>query len=171
MEWRINKGNTECSACVKKFKEEEDYYSALFDENENFTRKDFCADCWKKGTLDNLFSFWKTKMPRQDKPVQKFVNIDLILDIFCRLEGSEETHKRNLRYVLALYLIRKKLFKFKNLQKQEDKEFIVVQYSKEDKEYFVFNPDINEEEIESLTSEMVQLIEYPYMEQSILSNA
>lgn len=78
--------------------------------------------------------------------------------------------KKNLRYVLALYLIRKKVFKFKNLQKQEDKECIVVQYPREDKEYYVFNPNMSEEEIESLTREMSDLLEYPYTEQGILNN-
>ncbi|MBM4053116.1 MAG: hypothetical protein FJ264_00285 [Planctomycetes bacterium] len=171
MEWKISKGNTECSACEKKFEEEEEYYSALFDENESFSRKDFCAVCWKKDALAHLFSFWKTRVLRQDKPVQRLVNISVILDIFCRLEGSEETHKKNLRYVLALYLMRKKIFKFKDLQKQEGAECIVVQYPKENKEYFVFNPNINEAEIESLTSEMSQLLEYPYMEHGMLNNA
>lgn len=170
MEWKINKGNTECSACEKKFEEEEDYYSALFDENENFTRKDFCATCWKRDMLENLFSFWKTRIPKQGKPIQKFVNIGLILDIFCRLEDSENAQKKNLRFVLALYLIRKKVFKFKNLQKQEDKECIIVQYPREDKEYCVFNPNINEEEIELLTREMSELLENPYTEQGVFND-
>lgn len=157
--------------CNKEFCEDEEYYSALFDESNTFTRKDFCASCWNRDMEGGLFSFWKTRVPKKDKPVQKFVNTEIFLDMFMRLEGSNEVHQRNLRYVLALYLIRKKIFKLKSLTRQNGEEFMNVYFSKKDQEFSVFNPNLKDEEIEAITSEMSGLLNYPYLEHEVHNNA
>ena len=171
MEWKINKRSKGCITCNKEFCEEEEYYSALFDENNSFIRKDFCVSCWNGSKNGVLFSFWKTKIPKKDKPVKRFVNTDVFLDMFTRLEGNNETQQKNLRYVITLYLILKKIFKLKSLKKQDGEEFIILYYPKEEREFNVFNPNLKEEEIESITSEMSQLLNYPYLEQEVLGNA
>ena len=169
MEWKINKSSKGCVDCSKEFCEEEEYYSALYDEGNIFTRRDFCISCWSKGKGGEHFSFWKTKVPRKDKPAQRFVNIEVFLDMFVRLEGNNEPRQRNLRYVLALYLIRKKIFKLKSWEKRDGEEFIKVYYPKEDREYSVLNPNLTEEEIEAITLEMSQLLNYPYLEHEAFS--
>ncbi|TVL98760.1 MAG: hypothetical protein CV087_20445 [Candidatus Brocadia sp. WS118] len=171
MEWEIKKGSNGCLLCNKEFSEEEEYYSALFDENKTFIRKDFCASCWNNGKEGEEFSFWKTKVPKKDKPVQTMINMDVLLDVFMKLEGSHETHERNLRYVLALYLIRKKVFKLKSLKRQDGEEIILLSYPKEEREFDVLNPHLKEEEIESLTAEMSQLLNYSYLDHEVLSIA
>ena len=156
--------------CDKEFCEEDEYYSALFDVRNAFIRKDFCNLCWNKEREDNLFSFWKTKVPKKDKPTERVINIEILLDMFIRLEGNNETYQKNLRYVLALYLIRKKIFKLKSLKRQNGEEIITLYYPKEDREFAVFNPNLKEDEIEAITSEMGQLLNCPYLEQEILIN-
>lgn len=169
MEWKINKGSSGCNVCGKQFCEEEEYFSALFDGSAGFTRKDYCAVCWNSDGEKAFFSFWKTKVPKKDKPVQRYVNAEVFLDMFMRLEGKNEIHQKNLRYVLALYLIRKRVFRIKSFKKQEDRDFITICYSKEDREFDVFNPNLKEAEIEVLTTEMNQLLSYPYIEHDIMS--
>ncbi len=171
MEWKINKGSKGCISCSKEFCEEEDYYSALFDENNVFARKDFCTACWGAGNDGGLFSFWKTKVPKKGKPVQKFVNNEVFLDMFVRLEGKNEPNQRNLRYVLSLYLIRKKIFKLKSFARENAEEFLVLHYPKENKEFSVFNPNLKDEEIEAITAEMNQLLNDPYLEQETIISA
>ncbi|GJQ24270.1 hypothetical protein BIY37_05915 [Candidatus Brocadia sapporoensis] len=171
MEWEIKRGSNGCLLCNKGFFEEEEYYSALFDENKMFVRKDFCSLCWNKGENDGVFSFWKTKVPKKDKPIQTTINLESLLDMFMKLEGNNETHQKNLRYVLALYLIRKKVFKLKSLKRQEGGEVIVLSYPREDKEFDVLNPCLKEEQIESITVEMWQLLNYPYLDCEVLSIA
>ena len=171
MEWKINKGSKGCILCNREFCEEEEYYSALFDENNTFIRKDYCTSCWCKDKGDGLFSFWKTRLPKRGKPIQKFVNNEVFLDMFIRLEGKNELNQRNLRYVLALYLIRKKIFKLKSFKKENGEEIITLHFPKENKEFNVFNPDLKDEEIDAITSEMSQLLNYPHLEQEVLINA
>ena len=90
--------------------------------------------------------------------------------MFIRLEGKNEPNQTNLRYVLALYLIRKKIFKLKSFKKENGEEIITLHFPKENKEFNVFNPDLKDEEIDAITSEMSQLLNYPYLEQEVLIN-
>ncbi len=167
MEWEIKRRSNGCILCNKVFSEEEEYYSALFDESNIFIRKDFCSSCWDKGKDEGLFSFWKTKVPKKDKSSQPVINIDVLLDVFMRLEGNDETNQKNLRYVLALYLIRKKVFKLKSLKKQDKEESLVLYYPKEDREFNVLNLNLKEEEVEAITAEMCQLLNYPYLDHEL----
>ena len=171
MEWEIKRSSNGCILCNKAFLEEEEYYSALFDESNIFIRKDFCTLCWDKGKEEGLFSFWKTKVPKNDKSPQPVINMDVLLDVFKRLEGNVETNQRNLRYVLALYLIRKRVFKLKSLKKQDKEESIVLYYPKEDREFNVLNLNLKEEEVEAITAEMYQLLNYPYLDHKVPANA
>lgn len=171
MEWEIKRGSNGCLLCNKDFSEGEEYYSALFDESKTFVRKDFCPLCWNKGKAGEEFSFWKTKVPKKDKPAQTMINIEVLLDMFIKLEGNNENHQKNLRYVLALYLIRKKVFKLKSLKRQDGEEVVVLSYPKEDREFNVLNPRLKEEEIESITAEMSQLLNFSCLDQEALSIA
>ncbi len=164
MEWEIKRSSNGCLLCNKGFSEEEEYYSALFDEGNAFIRKDFCTPCWGKGKEGGPFSFWKTKAPKKDRSVKTFLNTEVLLDMFMRLEGNSETHQKNLRYVLALYLIRKKVFKLKSFKRQSEEEIITLFFPKEDREFDVYNPNLKEEEIKAITSEMSQLLNYPCVE-------
>ncbi len=167
MEWKINKSSNGCIICNKEFSEEEEYYSSLYSENDFFIRKDFCTSCWDEGREGSFFSFWKTKVPKKDKPSQKLVDTDVLLDMFMRLDGDTGINQKNLRFVLALYLIRKKVMKLKSLTRENSEEFIIVYCSKVDREFHVFNPNLKEEEIEAITTELSQLLNYPYLEHEI----
>ncbi|BBO18009.1 conserved hypothetical protein [Candidatus Brocadia pituitae] len=167
MEWEIKRGANGCLLCNKEFSEGEEYYSALFDENKAFARKDFCPACWHKGKEGREFSFWKTKVPKKDKPAQTMINIEVLLDLFIKLEGNNENHQKNLRYVLALYLIRKKVFKLKSLKRQDGEEVIVLSHPREDREFNVLNPRLKEEEIQSITTEMSQLLNYSHLDHEV----
>ncbi|MDR4508903.1 MAG: hypothetical protein MRJ65_11840 [Candidatus Brocadiaceae bacterium] len=169
MEWKINKSTRGCILCERKFCDEEEYYSALFDDGNGFIRKDYCVACWKSDE-ERIFSFWKTKIPKKDKPVQKIINVEMFYDMFMKLQDQNETYQKNLRYVLALFLMRKRMFKLKSLKKQDEKEFMVLYCIKDDREHRVFNPELREDEIESITSEMKQLLDLPYAENNFVSN-
>ncbi|MBE7445114.1 MAG: hypothetical protein HS132_07650 [Planctomycetia bacterium] len=170
MEWEIKRSSNGCILCNRPFSGDEEYCSALFEEGNIFIRKDFCTSCWDKDKDGWPFSFWKTKVPKKDKSAQPVINMDVLLDVFMRLEGNNETHQRNLRYVLALYLIRKKVFKLKSLKKQDKEESIILYYPKEDREFTVVDLNLKEEEVEAITAEMCQLLNYPYFDHEVPVN-
>ncbi|HHT9124980.1 MAG TPA: hypothetical protein ACFYD6_04085 [Candidatus Brocadiia bacterium] len=186
-DWNIGKTSRQCSACERQFVEEEPYFSALYDEIQQFTRKDFCLPCWqrlaqkiacppsfgwgesaycfgggKKGNAPadrQAAAFWKTRIPKTNTPPKKCIDTSIILDFFLRLEGNQDPEKKKLRYTLALFLMRKKLLKYKDIVRSHGQELLVLEYPQENKVFEVCNPLLTEEEIATLTSNLIKLFD------------
>ena len=158
MEWSINKGAHICFICDKTFPEEEVYLSALYDENNTFVRKDFCIECWDKKDNDNIFSYWKTKIPKKPEKVERYARIDVFYDLFNKLENEKDLSRINFRYVLSLYLMRKKVLKLITTRKSNDDEYLVLHNVKEGNDTEVLKPQLSKEEVLAVTDEIGKLV-------------
>ncbi|MGR3309501.1 MAG: hypothetical protein ACUZ77_01895 [Candidatus Brocadiales bacterium] len=158
-DWNIVKTSKHCHSCERQFVEEEAYFSAIYDEIQQFTRKDFCAPCWQKDDKGDVFSFWKTRIPKANTPPQKHLDNTVLLNFFLKLEGNPEPQKQKLRYALALFLMRKKLLKYKDTVRSCGKELLILEYPQEDKVFEVSDPQLTEEEIAALTSNLLALFD------------
>ena len=158
MEWYINKGSRVCVLCERTFAEEDVYLSALYDENNDFIRKDFCVECWDKKGEGDIFSYWKTKVPKKPETVQRYANIDVFYDLFNKLEFENDVSRVNFRYVLSLYLMRKKVLKLKTSLKSNGKEYLVLHNVKEGSDTEVLKPQLSKEEVLAVTDEIGKLV-------------
>ncbi len=158
MEWYINKGSKVCFLCERTFAEEEVYLSALYDEDNTFARQDFCLECWDKKGEGNIFSHWKTKVPKKPEIAQKYANIDVFYDLFNKLENENDVSRVNFRYVLSLYLMRKKILKLKTSHKSNGNEYLVLYNVKDDKDTEVIKPQLSKEEVLAVTDEIGKLV-------------
>jgi hypothetical protein len=159
MEWNVSKGSSRCLTCERVFQEEESFYSTLYLESACFLRKDFCPECWKGQNPEEFFSFWKTRMPKKEEPKRKIVDNAVILNLFLRFQEVTEPWAKNMRYVLGLFLLRKKLLRLKDQGKDEQGDFMDLYNPEEDKPYRIHNPNLAEEEIERLNNEILRLLD------------
>ncbi len=160
MDWSINRGSHVCSLCEKSFPEEEVYLSALYDENNEFLRRDFCVECWDKRENENSFSYWKTKISKKPEKVEKYAKVDVFYDLFSKLENEKEPSRVNFRYVLSLFLMRKKVLKLISSHKSDENEYLVLHNVKEDNDTEVLKPKLSEEEVLAVTDEIGKLVNY-----------
>lgn len=158
MEWYINRSSKICFLCERSFVEEEVYLSALYDENNTFARRDFCLECWDKKTDGTIFSYWKTKVTKKPEVVQRHADIDVFYDLFNKLENEHDMSRVNFRYVLSLYLMRKKILKLNTTQKSNGNEYLVFLDIKKDEETKVLKPQLSKEEVLSVTEEIGKLL-------------
>lgn len=172
MNWDIGKNSGTCTGCERTFQEGEVFYSSLFLDNAAFLRKDFCEGCWKGNPDTSFFSFWKTRLPRKDESRRLVVNNAAIFTLFLRLgehgEHHDEPWAKNLRYVLALFLMRKKLLKLETQGRDDMGEFLELYSTEEDKLFKIHNPDLSEEEIVRLNDEILKLFDPSTAGQSTL---
>ncbi len=163
MDWNISRSLRRCSSCEKEFAEEEGYYSALYDTGADFERKDFCSGCWAQQDAPHrklAFSFWKTEVPKADEPRKVFVDDAVIFDFFQRLAAEEDQPiKRNFRYILGLMLMRKKLLKFKDVAREDGKEYLILRRSRTQEEHRVLNPQLTDEEMDQVKNELTTILE------------
>ncbi len=157
-EWEINKPLGQCYGTGRKIEYGEEYFGALVETGEGLQRQDFCADYWEKEKPD-VFCYWKTRLPHPDQKKQIFVDDDMLLAFFERLEKETEQEKLNFRFVLALILMRKRRLKYDATRVEDAKEIWRLRIVGEKQIVEVINPHLDEEQIEQLSSQIGQILQ------------
>lgn len=160
MDWNIAKSGHSCAACEKGLAEGEAYVSGLFEENDEFLRRDFCLACWGELTgREGMFSFWRTRVPEKDEKTRLFVDDSVIMAFFRRLASGDDAKRRNFRYILALMLMRKKRLKFIDARIDAGTEVLLLKAPREDDIHEVVNPKLTEEELIHVQEDLSQILE------------
>jgi hypothetical protein len=157
-EWEVSRPLGQCCGTGKKIEYGEEYFAALVETDQGLARRDFCADYWQEQKPD-VFCYWKTKLPRPDQKKHIFVDDEMLMAFFERLEQEREQEKINFRFVLALILMRKRRLKYDSSETQDNKEIwrLRVVGGKETVE--VINPHLDEEQIKQLSSQLSEILQ------------
>jgi hypothetical protein len=93
------------SACIATLCEREG--------SDELVRLDFGLAAWEAGARpEGLFSFWRTTSQPPQAKRRVFVDDEVLLDLFHRLEGDDRPQRAAFRFVLGLVLLRKRLLRF-----------------------------------------------------------
>ena len=157
-EWEIDKPLGQCYETGKKIEYGEEYFAALVETEEGLARRDFCADYWQEKKPD-VFCYWKTRLPRPDEKRQKFIDDDMLMAFFERLGKENEQEKINFRFVLALILMRKRRLKYDSSRVEDSKEIWRLKAAGEKEFVEVINPNLDDEQIEQLTSQIGEILQ------------
>ncbi len=150
-EWKISKRSRSCSVCQREFRSEEVLYSGIAEIEGKFTRRDVCVPCWER--KPELFSFWKTQMPRRE--VKRLEDINAMQEFFKKLleKPSEEPSRHKITYLTALLLARKRRIRLAG--SKDGKLRIEKTWDGEATE--IVDPVIADTELETLKDQMEQL--------------
>ena len=157
-EWEINKPLGQCHGTERKIEYGEEYFAALVETEEGLQRRDFCAEYWESQKPD-VFCYWKTKLPEPGQKKQLFVDDQMLMAFFERLEKEAEQEKVNFRFVLALILMRKRILKYDETKNVYDQEIWCLRIVGEKKVVEVINPHLDEEQIEQLSSQIGEILQ------------
>lgn len=160
MDWNIAKGQRAC-VCGHELAENETYFAALYEEGDEFVRRDYCAACWEAAKAQGgPFSFWRTAVPPKEHKRRLFADDSVLLDFFLRLEGEEDEQRRHFFYLLALILMRKKILKFEDIERGDDHEVLCLRLPSEARTFRVTDPKLSDEEIEALKEQLSQVLDF-----------
>jgi hypothetical protein len=159
-EWKIRRRAEACGACERAFEEGERYVSTLAVSEEEIAREDTCTTCWAERTTsadDELF-FWYT---RHEADKKRAFQLDLasLEALFEKLGGREETGARELRFVLCLLLMRKRLLKLEKVVRGADGEAMLVRKPRRKDTVKVFVFDFTPERLTELKGELREVFE------------
>ena len=157
-DWEIEKTALVCAASRREFAEGEEIHSALYEEGGTFVRRDYSVERWPPADVESVFCFWKTQAPKRCAPVRRFVDDEVIMDFFRRLEGREEAQRRNFRYVLALLLMRKKALKFREMRRDGEEMVMILHDRVSDCDYEVIDPRLTAEQVEDVSGEVGRVL-------------
>ena len=157
-EWDINKPLGECFGTSRTIEAGEEYFGALVKTEEGLQRRDFCAEYWESEKPE-VFCYWKTKLPHPDQKKQLFVDDQMLMAFFERLEKETEPEKVNFRFVLALILMRKRILKYDDTRNEDGREIWRLRIVGDKQITEVVNPHLDEEQIEDLSSQVGEILQ------------
>jgi len=157
-DWEINRPLGQCSGTDKEIGPGEEYYAALVETEEGLQRRDFCAEYWQDKEPE-VFCYWRTRFPSPDQKKQIFIDDQMLMVFFERLAVETEQEKVNFRFVLALILMRKRRLKYDSTKTEDGKEIWRLRVVGENEYVDVFNPQLDEEQIGQLSSQIGQILQ------------
>ena len=157
-EWEINKPLGQCHGTGNKIEYGQEYFGALVETEEGLQRRDFCADYWESQKPE-VFCYWKTRLPEPGQKKQLFVDDQMLMAFFERLEKETEQEKINFRFVLALILMRKRILKYDETKNEEGREIWRLRIVGEKRIVEVVNPHLDEEQVEQLSSQIGEILQ------------
>jgi len=157
-EWEINKPLGQCCGTGKKIEYGQEYFAALVQTERGLERRDFCADYWQQHK-PNVFCYWKTKLPSPEQRKKVFVDDDMLMAFFERLERESEQEKMNFRFVLALILMRKRRLKYDSSRTEGNKEIWRLRITGEKEFVDVVNPQLDQQQVERLSLQLSQILQ------------
>jgi hypothetical protein len=157
-DWEITKPTGLCSGSGQEIAEGEEYFAALVETEQGFERKDFCLSYWQQNNPE-VFYFWKTRLSDPDKKKKVFIDDEMLMAFFERLEGCDEPDKINFRFVLTLILMRKRLLRYESSRLFDGADVWTLKITGQKRTVEVIDPHLKEDEIESLSENIGQIMD------------
>jgi hypothetical protein len=157
MDYQIQPHTRHCTLTGRELRPGEKFFTVLVEENHQFQRRDFSAEAWQ-GPPAGAFSFWTGRVPENSESRRPTIDDELLLDCFHRLEGQQDSHRLNFRYVVALWLMRRKRLRFEDARQQDGQEIVVVRGARDRKTHEVLNPRLSDEEVAAVQEEVFKVL-------------
>lgn len=156
-EFEITRPGGQCSVSGRALAEGEVFHTVLFETPGGFERRDIAEESWD-GPPEGAFCHFKTRLPEKTRPRKVFVDNDVLVGFFERLDRTDDPSKLRLRFVLALMLMRKRLLKYETTNRDGGKEIWRMRLTRDKSLHQVLNPDLGEDQIQALTGELSVLL-------------
>jgi len=161
-EYEIAKITGVCAVCGRQLRPKEEFVAALRELPSDFERQDFCVPCWQQRQPrqdGSVLAVWRSTVPRPQEKKKRFVDDDLIINFFERLDGAADTTKLDFRFVLALVLMRKKLLVYDRMEKLPDGQEVWLMHLKgSDDCHKVVNPRMDDQEIAEVSKHLGEIL-------------
>jgi hypothetical protein len=124
MDYEVQRSTRHCNATGREFAPGETYYSVLVAEGAELKRNDYAADAWQ-GPPPECVGWWKSQIPDRTTARKHWAPNDVMLQFWDEL--AEQPDRQDMRYVLTLLLIRRRVFRLEEEKTTaEGRELLVV---------------------------------------------
>jgi hypothetical protein len=137
--WTFASRTNTCMVCQKSLVVGDTHCSALYQQQADLIRRDYCEKCWAESRVPGHYGFWRGVIPEPEKVEKKkrrldaSINIDTLFDILKEMPDDPDPAKRRFRFVLSLMVMRRKKLKLlqivrrKSVSGDADEDFLVMQ--------------------------------------------
>lgn len=108
MDYEVQRSTRHCTTTGREFAPGETYFSVLMVEGADLKRYDYAADAWQ-GPPEESVGWWKSQIPDRTTTRKHWAPNDVMLQFWDEL--AEQADKQDMRYVLTLLLVRRRVFR------------------------------------------------------------
>ncbi len=152
-DWAVQTAPGRCCVTGRDFGEGEEFYTVLVEEGESFKRLDFSTQEWK-GPPEGSFCHFKTRVPVKEQPKQLLVHSEMLIAFFRRLATETKPVRLQLRFVLALILMRKRLLRYDGSKTEDRLEIWNMTLTRDQTHHRVVNPQLTDDQIGVVSREL-----------------
>src|SRR5215469_15565413 len=129
MDYEVERCTRRCAASGRELQDGEEFYSALLAERGQVRRTDYAAEHWT-GPPESTLAWWRSRMPTREAKRGQLAPNEVLLQLFAELEHVPE--KADMRYVLALLLVRRRVLREEEVEHDETGGEVMRVYSPRD---------------------------------------
>jgi hypothetical protein len=157
MDYDVQNFTRRCTTTGREFAPGEWYYSVLMAEGADLKRCDYSIDAWQ-GPPAEAIGYWKSQVPDKTSKRKHWAPNDVILQFFDEL--AEQSDKQDMRYVLTLLLIRRRVFRLEDEKRdQQGNEELAVYCPRRDTNYTVTAIVPEQTRIDEIQQQLTALLE------------
>lgn len=156
MDYEVERCTRHCAISGRELKEGEEFYSVLLVERGNVHRQDYASEAWS-GPPEAALAWWKSRMPTREAKKGRLAPNEVMLQLFRELEQVPE--KSDMRYVLALLLVRRRVLRQEDIEHDELGREVLVLYSPRDETTHRASAAMpDEQRTDEIQNELVKLL-------------
>ena len=167
MKWEIRSRNKTCQECEKIFLESDIYHCLLEEVEEEFVRRDYCLECWEKSGSGKLgqaqvISYWRGEIKPQPVIVkQDVIHRNTAEGLLRKYLHTKEENEKNLCYILALMLERKRILVHKDTLRKDDSgnQLLIYEHARTQEAFVIEDPQLSLERIERVQRQVKELLD------------
>jgi len=168
-EYNITRTAGQCAACEAELQPQQEFTAAVReatgeDGEEQLVREDYCLTCWESRREQvsadaSVLGIWQSRVPALKEKKKTFVDDEVLMSFFERLDGADEPAKVQFRFVLALILMRKKILIYDGLEGGADDGPWRMHFRGSGKTCAVVDPHMDEDKIAEVSRQLGDVLE------------
>jgi hypothetical protein len=168
-EYNITRTAGRCTVCRQELAPRQEFVATVReiagqDDEDELVRQDYCLDCWEPAreatTADkSVFGIWHARAATPKEKKKTFVDDELLVSFFDRLEGAAEPAKVQFRFVLALILMRKKLLTYDGIERGGGDQPWLMHFRGSGRKCKVADPHMDEDKIAEVSRQLGDVLE------------
>ena len=157
MDYDIGRCTRHCAAATQRqFEPGESFYSTLVVEGADVIRQDFSEQAWD-GPPEGVLGWWKSVMPTRDSRRLNLAPNEVMLELFD--EWQDQENRQDIRYVLTLLLIRRRVFRLEEtVADEQGQERLAIYCPKRETSYEVPVMPPSDERTQQIQDELASLL-------------
>lgn len=162
-EWNIQSPGHHCAYTQKPFEKDERIYTLLSLAPEGFRREDICESAWLSAGGDQIrdkagvVSFWQHPYVPPPPPTPEPLKKEDAESLLRSMLASNSPEEREVRYILAVMLERKRILKHRETLHTEIK-VLVYEHAKTGETFTIEDPQLRLDQIAAVQKRVAALL-------------